>query len=259
MPKISLITAVYNRVSTIEQAIESVVSQQNCKFEYIVVDGNSTDGTIDLIGQYHEQINHLIHEPDRGLYDALNKGIDVATGDFVGFLHADDLLAGPHVLEQIEQACGGDVDGVYGDLVYVDKEDPSRITRIWSAGEFRLSNMSFGWMPPHPTFYLRRELYQRWGGYRLEFGTAADYELMVRMLVKHKSRVAYIPQTLVKMRVGGQSNLSIANRLKANRQDRLAWSINGLRPPLGLRFLKPLRKLHQFWPGMAGKVQSPKD
>ncbi len=246
--RISIITAVYNRASTIASAIETVLSQQDVDIEYIIVDGNSTDGTRDVVLQYQDRIAKYICESDSGIYDALNKGIRASTGDIVGFLHADDLLAGPHVIRQVADVFkDSTIEAAYGDLTYVTADRPEHIVRYWKSKAFRLNRFRWGWMPPHPTVYLRREKYLELGGYRDDFQISADYELLVRMMFKHRLKTAYIEDVLVKMRLGGKSNASMGNRLLANREDSLAWTVNGLYPPIGLQLLKPLRKLRQYW------------
>jgi glycosyltransferase len=247
--KVSIITAVFNRERTIADAIQSVQRQtERSQIEYIVVDGNSTDGTADVVRQHRAQIDQSIREPDRGIYDALNKGIRHATGDIVGFLHADDMLDGDSVIGSIRDLFArGDYDAVYGDLVYVDAENTQRVIRYWRSGDYRVNRFRWGWMPPHPSVYVRREVYERFGGYRLDMGSAADYECLVRLMVKQKIRVGYLPEIVVRMRLGGKSNASLANRIAANRSDREAWLVNGLRPPWGLRFTKPLSKLPQYF------------
>lgn len=246
--KISVITVVYNRAATIGSAIESVIKQRDVDVEFIVVDGNSTDGTDQVVSGYRDQIQQYIREPDDGIYDALNKGIKAATGDAIGFIHADDFIAEESTLNHVAQALEApDVDGVYGDLMYVSEDDTDRITRYWQAGEYAPGKFRFGWMPPHPTVYLKRACYEQFGNFNLEMKTAADYELMLRMMMKHKIRMKYLPEVMVKMRSGGASNASLKNRLNANRDDQLAWSMNGLKAPWGLRFMKPLRKVGQFF------------
>lgn len=246
--RISIITAVYNRASTIQVAIESVLSQRDVNVEYIVIDGNSTDGTQDVIGRYRQHISKYISEPDSGIYDALNKGIQTATGDVVGFIHADDLLASPNVLRRIADAFKNEsVDAVYGDLVYVAPDRLDQIVRYWKSGIASDPRFRRGWMPPHPTFYLRRKHYLNLGGYREDFQISADYELLLRMMFKHRLKTAYIDDVLVKMRLGGKSNKSMGNRLLANREDRYAWQVNGLQPPFALQIFKPLRKVYQYW------------
>ncbi len=251
--KISVITAAFNAKHTIAQCMESVLRQRDCDCQYIVVDGESDDGTDQVIKQFDDGIDIYIREPDAGIYDALNKGISAATGEVVGFLHADDVLAHDRVLTTIEQNFDDQIDAVYGDLVYVREDDLQRVVRMWKSGEYQRSKFFYGWMPPHPTVYMRRSCYQQFGLFNLEMPTASDYEMMVRMMVRHRIRVRYIDQVFVKMRVGGQSNRSIKNRLLANKDDRTAWVKNGLRPPLGLRLSKPLRKVPQFLPFLFGR------
>jgi glycosyltransferase len=246
-PKISVVTAVYNRRETVAEAIQSVVSQ-TCDLEYVVVDGMSSDGTDEVINQHASCIDNSIREKDGGIYDALNKGLAASTGDVVGFLHADDLLADDQAIQRVQDKFeSGDFDAVYGDLMYVDFDDTSKIIRYWKSGKFKRSKFRFGWMPPHPTVYLRKEIYEKFGNYRTDFGSAADYECMIRLMYRHELRVGYIPHVQVKMRVGGESNASIKNRLNANQSDRQAWLENGFKPPFGLRFTKPLSKLPQYW------------
>jgi len=246
-PKISVITAVHNRSATVGAAIESVLGQTWPNVEYILIDGMSNDGTDDVIRSYGDRIDRSIREPDEGIYDALNKGIRAATGDVVGFLHADDLLASPDVLESIAREFqSGEIDGVYGGLYYVNAQNPDRIVRYWKPVPYKIGRFWRGWMPPHPTCYLRRECYLQHGLFNRSMSIAADYELLVRMMVRYRIRVSSIDRVLVRMRVGGKSNASLRNRLLANREDVEAWRINGLRPPLGLRFTKPARKLLQF-------------
>ncbi|WDQ15662.1 glycosyltransferase family 2 protein [Rhodopirellula sp. P2] len=245
--KISVITAVYNRCETIGDALESVASQRNVDLETIVVDGDSSDGTSAVISQLGEQVSKSIREPDTGIYNALNKGLRAATGDVIGFLHADDWFADENVLADVASVLADSkFDGVYADLDYVDANDRDRVHRRWVSGVYDVRKFRRGWMPPHPTVYFRRELYDRFGLFNEELRTAADYELLVRMMVRHGANMAYLPRVTVKMRVGGASNASLTNRLNANRDDRQAWLINDLKPPIGLRFTKPLRKLPQF-------------
>ena len=246
--KISVITAVYNRQETIGSAIQSVVSQNCSELEYIVIDGMSSDRTPQIIDANRSAVDTLIREPDSGIYDALNKGIAASTGDVVGFLHADDLFADNSVIQKVQQKFqSGDFDAVYADLLYVAFDDPDRIIRYWKSGDYSVGKFRYGWMPPHPTVYVRREIYEKFGTYRTDHGSAADYECMIRLMIRNKIRVGYIPQIAVKMRVGGESNTSLKNRMNANQADRTAWIENGLKPPLGLRFSKPLSKLPQYF------------
>ncbi len=244
--KISVITVVFNGENTIRATIESVLAQDYAQVEYIVIDGNSTDGTTDVVKSFGDRIAKFVSENDRGIYDAMNKGIKLATGEVVGLLNADDLFASTDVLSQVALAFQhSGTDAVYGDLQYFDGET-DRTTRHWRTGIYRPGLFLWGWMPPHPTFFIRRNWYRRYNGFRLDMGTAADYELMLRMIHKHGAKLAYIQKVLVRMRTGGVSNLSLKNRLSANKNDRRAWKINGLKPYPVTILLKPFRKILQF-------------
>lgn len=246
--KISLITCCYNSASTLEATFNSVRQQSLKDFEYLVVDGASKDETVDIIKANQDIISSWVSEPDRGIYDAMNKGIKMATGDVIGFLHSDDLFFDPNSLVTISKAFESHkIDAVYGDLLYVDREDISKVIRSWKSKPYKQNLFYKGWMPAHPTFYLRTELYRKLGVYNTDFRISADYELMLRMLVKHKIKVSYIPEVLIRMRVGGESNVSLANRWKANQEDVQAWKINDLKPKRLTRWRKPLSKIAQFF------------
>jgi len=250
--KISIITAVLNSKNTLIEAIKSLSDQTYLDIEHIIIDGGSTDGTVDLIREYEkshgsEREIKWLSEPDRGMYDALNKGIGLATGEVIGLLHSDDFYAHDSVLTKVAEAFEKDgVDSCYGDLVYVDSTNTNRTIRFWRSGSFNERSFYWGWMPPHPTFFVNREIYNKYGGFNLELGSAADYELMLRFLLRYGISTAYIPEVLVKMRVGGASNASLRNRIHANLMDRRAWRVNGLKPHPWTLWLKPLRKLPQF-------------
>jgi glycosyltransferase involved in cell wall biosynthesis len=246
--KISIITVCHNSQDTIEHTIRSVLSQEDADIEFIVVDGCSADNTLDIIRKYADQIDTVISEPDSGMYEALNKGIALATGDVIGILHSDDYYSSTHVLSAVLLAfVSSEIDAVYGDLQYVNKVDPDKVVRNWIAGPYKEGMFLKGWMPPHPAFFARTSCYQKFGNFNTRFRTAADYELMLRFIQKNKIKLAYLPQVLVKMRVGGKSNVSLGNRIRANREDRLAWKVNGLRPGLFTLSIKPLSKLKQFF------------
>jgi glycosyltransferase involved in cell wall biosynthesis len=247
--KVSIITVALNSAEYIEDCIQSVVSQNYKNIEYIVIDGGSTDGTIEIIKKYEVEIAKWISEPDRGIYDAMNKGLSLATGDIIGILNADDYYSHKDVLNNVVNIMSRyGTNSCYGNLLYVKKSNTDKVHRYWQAGPYKASNFYKGWMPPHPTFFVRTKIYDLYGHFNLTLGTSADYELMLRFFLKHKINTAYIPGILVKMRMGGKSNVSLRNRIAANRMDRLAWKINGLTPnPLTL-WLKPLRKIFQFFP-----------
>lgn len=247
MLKVTVITVVYNNRSTIADAIESVLAQTYPAIEHIVVDGLSTDGTAEIVKGYGARIAKFLSEKDAGLYHALNKGIEMATGDVIGFLHADDVFYDRNVVSTIaETFVRQETDSLYGDLIYVDGSHGSRQIRNWRSGPFRRNSFLYGWMPPHPTFYVKRTVYERLGAYNTAFKSAADYELMLRYLYKHAISTVYVPKYLVRMRIGGKSNATIRNRVRANQEDYKAWLVNGLSPRLYTRILKPLRKLFQY-------------
>ena len=246
MTTITLITPVWNNANCIGHCLRSIKDQATA-CQHILVDGGSTDGTLEIIRQQKTAEAILISEPDQGMYDAINKGLELANGEVVGILNADDFFPTADVLEKVASAFADhEVDASYGDLLYVDREDTNKVIRTWRSGDYKRERFYTGWMPPHPTFYLRRCLYQQHGGYRLDLGTAADYELMLRMLLKHRATAVHIPEVLVHMRNQGMSNASISNRLKANRNDRLAWRVNGIRPRPWTLVAKPLGKIRQW-------------
>lgn len=246
MLTISVITASFNRVDTIAQALASVHGQTWQRVEHIVIDGASTDGTLQVIEAQRERLAVLVSERDGGLYDALNKGFALASGDVVGLMHSDDFYADERVLEWVAQSFADPaVDGVYGDLDYVAKADPARIIRRWRSGIYQRSRLAHGWMPPHPTLFLRRSVIEQWGGFDTRFRIAADYDAMLRYLARGKIRLAYIPEVLVKMRVGGESNRSLARILRKSREDYTALRRNEV-GGLGALIWKNLSKLGQF-------------
>jgi len=246
--KISIITITFNSAATIEQTIRSVIEQTYPDIEYIIVDGKSTDDTLRISEKYKDKISKIISEPDHGLYDALNKGIEMATGDVIGLLHSDDFYIDTHVIQKYADTfIKNKSDSVYSDLYYVDKTNTNKIIRKWKSGEYKPTSFVNGWMPPHPTFFVRKEIYQKFGKFNTNFKSAADYELMLRFILKNKISVAYLPEYTVKMRVGGKSNVTVQNRVSANLEDRKAWQINGLKPRFYTLYLKPFRKILQFF------------
>ncbi len=226
---ISLITATFNSEDTIRSTLESVRLQDYANLEYIVIDGGSTDNTRAIVEQYGDMVSIFESERDNGIYDALNKGIKKASGDVVGFLHSDDFFSSYDVLSKIaEQFQQRSLDAVYSDLDYVDPSDSSRVVRHWHSGEFSEEKLKIGWMPPHPTFYMRRFLYESWGYFNENLKISADYESMLRYLKHSEIRIAYIPEVLIKMRTGGQSNSSIKNILLKSSEDMEAMRLNNI-------------------------------
>jgi glycosyltransferase involved in cell wall biosynthesis len=245
--KVSIITIAYNSAKTIEDTIKSVIAQDYTDIEYIVVDGASKDDTLAIINKYKSSIAKFVSEKDKGIYDAMNKGVAMATGDIIGILNSDDFYADSHVISDVVQKFQSEnCDGLYADLVYVDREKLDKVLRVWNAGPYFHGRFLKGWMPPHPTFFVRKKCYDQFGLYSLELKSAADYELMLRFIHKHRITLAYLPRIITKMRAGGQSNITLKNRIRANMEDRMAWKMNNLRPALFTLTRKPLSKIFQF-------------
>jgi glycosyltransferase involved in cell wall biosynthesis len=243
--RISIITVSYNSAASIRDTLQSIAQQDYKNIEHIIVDGQSTDGTLAIIREF-PHVARFISEPDNGLYEAMNKGLRMATGDVIGILNSDDVYAGNQVLSEIAAAFkNNEAPCVYGDLQYVSN-NLLKVVRTWKAGNFKRKNFYYGWMPPHPAFFARKEVYEKVGLFNTGLRSAADYEIMLRILLKHNFAAVYVPVILVKMREGGISNASLRNRLKANREDRKAWDLNNLRPYFFTLLLKPLRKVSQF-------------
>jgi len=245
--RISVITATWNSAPTIEACIKSVASQVGVHREHLIIDGHSTDGTMDLVRQHAEGIDVCISEPDRGIYDALNKGMRLASGDVVGFLHSDDVYASTETLQKIAHAFRDPgVCAVYGDLQYVDRGDLTKVVRHWKSSRFEVENLRRGWMPPHPTLYVRREWYEKIGGFDLKYRIAADYFSVLSLFSLAGFQSFYIPEVLVKMRVGGVSNRSLRNLLLKSNEDLDALRRSGVG---GVRtlFLKNFSKIRQFF------------
>jgi len=244
--KVSIITVSFNSASTIEDTIKSVLSQNYKDIEYIIIDGDSTDGTNDILKKYEDNISTVISETDNGIYDAMNKGLAVSTGDVVGCLNADDYYADEYVVSRIAAAFDQNApQAVYGDLVYVDRTNVDKIVRYWQADTYKQGNFYLGWVPPHPTFYCRRDLFEQYGLYRTDYRVAADFELMLRFMEKHHIKVSYIPDTLVHMRIGGKAN-TWAGILRGNREIIRAFKANGLNFPWKIFWYKPYLKLKQY-------------
>lgn len=218
--KVSIITVVYNRAATIERAIRSVLSQSYQQIEYIIIDGASTDGTMDVVRQYSDRIATVVSEKDNGIYDALNKGIRLATGDIVGILHADDEFTHERVIQTIVQKFQDNpvVDAVYGDVGFVHATHSHKIVRYYSSAIFKTNLFKFGFMPAHPTFFCYRRFFEQFGTYRTDLEIAADFDLLLRFLRKHELFTVYIPEMLVKMNMGGKSTNGISSTIKINKE-----------------------------------------
>ena len=245
--KISVITATYNAGATLADCLRSVAAQTHPDVEHWVIDGGSTDGSQAIVEAHRDRLAGFVSEPDRGIYDALNKGIRHASGDAIGFLHADDVYGSDDVLAAVAEAFGDpDVDAVYGDLTYVDRDDVSKVIRYWKAGACSKERLARGWMPPHPTFYVRRSAYERYGGFDTRYRIAADYDSIVRLLFVAGLRTAYIPRVLVRMRLGGISNRSLRTITRKSREDLEIMRRHRLGHVHTL-LRKNLSKLGQFW------------
>lgn len=245
-PKITIITAVYNNKRFIRDAIESVLGQRYKNVEYIVIDGKSTDGSMEIIRQYEGRIHILVSEPDKGLYHALNKGIELATGDVIGIMHSDDFFAHKLVLDKVASIFTPQTDAVFGDLDYVSSNDQFKVTRQWRTHKYAYTHFKYGWMPPHPTVFIRKSVLDKYGAYNTSLRSSSDYELLIRLFYVHRIRVKLIRDVLVKMRVGGQSNRSLQNRLRAHFEDYKAWYKAGVSPKIYTMMFKLLRKLPQY-------------
>jgi len=245
MVDVSIVTPVYNE-PRLESTLDSIINQNgDFSLEIIVVDGQSTDETVSIIEDYRESIDILVREPDDGIYDAMNKGIQRAHGEIIGILNADDRYQDKNVLRDVvSQMDAENAEVCYGDLVYVDDDDD--VVRYWESGEYRPKRFYYGWMPPHPTFFVRREIYEKYGTFDLDFSIAADYELMLRFLLKHGVSAAYIDRVLVRMANGGKSNDSIENVITANKEVYRAWRKYELDGGVLASVLKPVRKISQY-------------
>lgn len=245
--KISIITVVFNGRLFLADCIQSVIAQTYQDIEYIVIDGGSTDGSLTIIDQYKAHISQFVSEKDHGMYDALNKGIKMANGDVIGILNADDMLASPDVIASVVRTFQESItDGVYGDLNYVHPQYPTQIIRKWISKPFKRRDFELGWMPAHPTLYLKKHLFKNYGDYALDFGTAADYELMLRYFYFFKLSAVYLPKLMVNMRTGGMSNATLNHRYSALLNDYKALQVNKVAAPFLALFFKKVSKLTQF-------------
>jgi glycosyltransferase involved in cell wall biosynthesis len=228
--KITIITVCFNAINTIEDTILSVAYQRNAKIEHIIIDGKSTDGTLNVITKYENMLAHVISEADSGIYDAMNKGIRLATGDVVGILNADDIYADQHVLRRVAKAFDtSGADAVFGDLVYVRPDNLGQIVRYYRSNQFSVDKFARGWMPAHPTFFIRKTCYDEFGLFKTDYKIASDFELLVRFMAKHNLCCYYIPEILVKMRTGGISTKSFKSNWILNCEIIRACRNNGIK------------------------------
>ena len=244
--KFSIITAVYNRQATIKQALESVGRQSYTDVEHLVVDGASTDDTLAIVNAHHNPGLRVISEADDGIYDALNKGVHAATGDIIGIMHSDDFFTHDDVLTNVARCFEQTgAEAVYGDLEYVSQRDTDRVIRHWRSGDYDRSKLKRGWMPPHPALFVRSDVFARLGDYDTTYQIAADYDAILRWLWKGNISAAYVPETLVKMRVGGESNRSLERIFRKSKEDYRALRSNNV-GGLGALAWKNISKIHQF-------------
>ena len=256
--KVSIVTVTFNSEKYLTNCIESVRKQTYGDIEHIIVDGKSTDNTLKIIKRNSKSIANWISEPDRGMYDAINKGMQMATGDIIGVLNSDDMLASADVIMDIV-ACFDEkkIDAIYGDLVYVDPVNPQKVLRYWKGLPYKRSRFKYGWMPAHPTFYIKRSLIEQFGSYENHYYSAADYEFMARYLFRFKISACYLPKMIVKMRMGGVSNSNLFRRLRANRRDYLAMRRNKIPFAFLASILKPLIKIPQYKSTLGNKIIHP--
>lgn len=245
--KISIITACFNGAPSIGDTIESINRQEFSDWEHLIIDGASTDGTSEVVERFPDSRRDVLSEPDKGVYDAMNKGIARAGGDVIGFLNADDFYESDSVLSEVASAFDDPaVALVYGNLRYVDFEDTGRVVRDWKSEPFAKGMFRRGWMPPHPTVYARRELFEGYGVFDDSFDICADWEWLFRMFEVHGVRTHHLDQYLVRMRLGGVSNRSVGNVLRSNRQAARAFRKHGERVPPGFYPGKLMHRLKQF-------------
>lgn len=243
-PKVSIITVVWNNKETIKDAIDSVLNQTYENIEYIIIDGGSTDGTVEIVNSYGNKISQFLSERDKGLYDAMNKGIKLATGDVIGILNSDDFYLNNTVIEDVvAEFQKNDVGAVFGDLVYVRPSDLNRIVRKYSSKKFNPKKFAYGWMPAHPTFFLLKTYYDKYGLYKTDYKIAADFELLIRMLYLYKVPYNYIPKTFIKMRLGGISTNSLKSNIILNREILRACKENGIKTNIFKIYSKYPKKL----------------
>ncbi|MFD2543291.1 glycosyltransferase family 2 protein [Lacinutrix gracilariae] len=250
--KVSIITATYNSEATIASCMRSVIQQKYANIEYVIIDGNSSDSTLDRVKQLQSEcLNNIevriLSEPDKGIYDALNKGINLATGGVIGFVHSDDILANPNTIQNMVTTMKkNNLDGVYGDLQYVTKADTNKVIRHWQSQTFTPSLLKKGWMPAHPTLYLKREVYAKHGSFNLDYKIAADYDFILRVFKDNTLRFGYLSEVITKMRAGGASNRSLKNIMIKSKEDYKAVTSNKV-GGWWIIFNKNVSKLNQFF------------
>lgn len=246
LPVVTIVTVCLNSAGTVLDAVRSVNEQDYPAIEHIVIDGGSTDGTQELIRNAADRLTHLVSEPDGGIYDAMNKGLALARGEFVGYLNADDVLAHPDCVSRMVAAMASGADACYGDVVYVSNERPDRVVRYWRSGPYRRGQCATGWAPPHPTLYVRRSVFNRLGGFDASMRVAADFEFALRVLDVHGTSVSYVPDVLVRMRTGGVSNRNLRGILRGHKELASALQRHGFPSGWAWSARRLLRRVPQF-------------
>ncbi|MEM7367595.1 MAG: glycosyltransferase family 2 protein [Bacteroidota bacterium] len=245
--KVSIITVSYNSASCIKSCIDSILSQDYPNIEYIIIDGASTDGTVDIIRSYGEMVSRFISEPDQGIYDAMNKGVKLAQGDIVGLLNSDDLYANSQVISRVVQEFqSSQADTVYGDLVYIQDHNMDQIVRYYPGVDFHPNKLRKGMMPPHPTFFVKRHLYETYGLFNTQYAICADFDFMVRLFHKHEVSYSYIPEVMVKMRTGGSSTQGLKSTLTINQEMLQSCRSHGIQTNLPMIYSKYFSKVFQL-------------
>jgi glycosyltransferase len=246
--KVSIITVTYNSEATIHSTLKCIASQDYADIEHIIIDGNSTDSTMEIVKQY-PHIKKIVSEPDNGIYHAMNKGLALANGDIIGILNSDDFYVDDKVISKVVEAFVIDrCDAVYSDLVYVDQFDLNKVVRTWHSGAYaRYKILHFGWQPPHPTVFFTKRMYEQYGNFNTQLALAADFELLIRFMYKQAIKVTYLSEVTVIMRRGGASNKSIKNRLIQLKEHATAFKVNGIHPPFYMGALRILSKVGQFF------------
>jgi glycosyltransferase involved in cell wall biosynthesis len=244
---VSIITVTYNNVSTITETINSVLAQSYPDIEYVIIDGSSTDGTVAVVNSYGKKITKFISEPDYGIYDAINKGIRFASGDILGVLNSDDFFYDDNVIERIAAAfIDTDIDAVFGDVQFVDPLNTKKVVRYYSSKHFSTAKFRFGFMPAHPSFYVKRELFEKFGYYKTDYKIAADYELLIRFLHVNKIACKYLEMPFIIMRMGGISNKSVFSNFTLNKEIARACKENGIKTNIFFIYSKYFTKIFEF-------------
>ena len=245
--KVSIITVCFNSAATIEDTIRSVLSQDYKDIEYIVVDGASTDGTLDIINRYKNNMAKVVSEPDNGIYDAMNKGLRSSTGGIVATLNGDDVYAEKTTVSRmVEFIQHNGLDAAYGDLIYVDRRDTRHVKRFWQPGRYKRGAFSHGWVIPHPTFFCRKEIFERFGYFNDKLQIAADFELMLRLIEKHRIKIDYLPKVIVKMSTCGKANV-LRGMIQGNKEIIRSFRLNNLRLSPWFVVCKPITKISQLF------------